>query len=72
MAGNVQYTYLLLALGLRNFSMDANYVLDVKQQILNVDTDDLRGLAKKVLTAGNPLEAREHLTKLNKLALEEL
>ncbi len=72
MAGNVQYTYLLLALGLRNFSMDANYVLDVKQQILNVDTDDLRGLAKKVLTAGNPLEAREHLTKLNKLAFEEL
>ncbi len=68
MAGNVRYTRLLLALGLRNFSMDANYVLDVKEQILNVDTDKLRRLAKTVVSANNPIEAREQLEKLNTLS----
>ncbi len=34
MAGNVQYTRLLLGLGLKNFSMDATYLLAVKEKIL--------------------------------------
>ncbi len=67
MAGNVKYTRLLLALGLRNFSMDANYVLDVKEQILNVNTEDLRKAAKKVIAATNPMEARGQLADLNAL-----
>lgn len=65
MAGNVKYTRLLLALGLRNFSMDANYVLDVKEQIMGVNTDDLKGLAKKVISAKSPIEAKERLSVLN-------
>ncbi len=65
MAGNVKYTRLLLALGLRNFSMDANYVLDIKEQILNVDTEDLKRAAKKVLSADNPIGARLELEQLN-------
>lgn len=71
MAGNVKYTRLLLALGLRNFSMDANYVLDVKEQILNVDTGKLKRLAKNVLTADTPINAREQLGHLNDAALNE-
>ena len=69
MAGNVKYTRLLLALGLRNFSMDANYVLDVKEQILGVNTDDLKKLAKSVLNADTPISARERLADLNKSTL---
>lgn len=65
MAGNVKYTRLLLALGLRNFSMDANYVLDVKEQILSVNTEDIKGLAKKVISAHSPIEARARLSALN-------
>lgn len=69
MAGNVRYTRMLLALGLRNFSMDANYVLDVKEQILASDTDQLKTLARRVLKAGNPILAREHLNALNSAQL---
>ncbi len=66
MAGNVKYTRLLLALGLRNFSMDANYVLDVKEQILDVNSERLKKLAKPVLTAETPIKAKTELEKLNK------
>lgn len=69
MAGNVKYTRLLLALGLRNFSMDANYVLDVKEQILNVNTDKLKKLAKKVVDAHTPVHARAELEQLNRETL---
>ncbi len=69
MAGNVKYTRLLLALGLRNFSMDANYILDVKEQILNVDTDKLKRLAKRVVNADTPVHARAELEQLNKETL---
>lgn len=69
MAGNVRYTRMLLALGLRNFSMDANYVLDVKEQILASNTEQLKTLARRVLKAGNPILAREHLSALNNAKL---
>jgi len=69
MAGNVRYTRLLLALGLRNFSMDANYVLDVKEQILNVDTEKLKRLAKNVLSADSPIHARAELEQLNQAVI---
>ena len=65
MAGNVKYTRLLLALGLRNFSMDANYVLDVKEQILDVDTELLKRASDSIIKASNPIDARIELQKLN-------
>ena len=65
MAGNVQYTRLLLGLGLRNFSMDATYLLDVKDRILSADTSKLRYLVGKIMGSDNPSEARDLLTKLN-------
>ncbi len=67
MAGNVQYTRLLLGLGLRNFSMDATYLLDVKDRILNADTTKLRYLVGKIMSSDNPSEARDLLTKLNQI-----
>lgn len=67
MAGNDRYTRLLLGLGLRRFSMDATYLLNVKQQIMSVDTSKLRYLVGKVINADSTTEAREYLSKLNTL-----
>jgi len=69
MAGNVKYTRLLLALGLRHFSMDANYVLDVKEQILGVDTEQLKRAGESIIKADNPIQARHKLEKLNEVPL---
>ncbi len=65
MAGNVRYTKLLLGLGLRHFSMDATYLLDVKEHVLDTDTSKLAYLVGKISRADNPSEARDHLTQLN-------
>ena len=66
MAGNVQYTRLLLGLGLTTYSMDANYILDVKERILNTDTKKLPYQLSKILSASSPNRARDRLTRLNK------
>ncbi len=65
MAGNVRYTRILLALGLRNFSMDANYVLDVKEKILATDTQQVKKLGNRVIKASTPIKAREQLEAMN-------
>ncbi len=67
MAGNTQYTRLLLGLGLKNFSMDSTYLLDVKEQILTTDISKLTYNVKKILAADSPIQAREYLSKLNRL-----
>ena len=66
MAGNTQYTRLLLGLGLTTFSMDANYILDVKERVLNTDTEKLKYQLRQLLSASNPSRAHDRLTKLNK------
>jgi phosphotransferase system enzyme I (PtsI) len=65
MAGDVSLTRLLLALGLRNFSMYSAHVLDVKQRILSADAGALRPLARKMLRASDPDRLRALLRKLN-------
>jgi phosphotransferase system enzyme I (PtsI) len=67
MAGNVRYTRLLLGLGLRNFSMDANYLLDVKENILAADVSKYRYHVQQVMNADHPSLARDHLSRLNRL-----
>lgn len=67
MAANVSYTRLLLGLGLKNFSMDANYLLDVKEKVLNTDSRLLDSMVKTILSSENPSEARDNLTSLNAL-----
>ena len=67
MAGNVRYTRLLLGLGLKHFSMDATYILAVKEKILASDTSAFKYQVKKILTADNPSVARDRLSKLNKI-----
>lgn len=67
MAGNVNYTRLLLGLGLKNFSMDATYLLDVKERILDADSSKFKRLIRKLMTSDNPSQARDSLVQLNKL-----
>ena len=69
MAGNIKYTRLLLGLGLNNYSMDANYLLDVKESVLNTNTGKLKYQLNKILNANNPSQARDRLRKLNKVSL---
>lgn len=65
MAGNVDFTRLLLGLGLKNYSMDATYLLDVKERILNTDTSKTSYQLSKILSAENPSIGHDHLRKLN-------
>ena len=65
MAANQNYTKLLLGLGLRHFSMDATYLLDIKEKILLADMGKLKKQVHRILSAENPSQARDRLTALN-------
>jgi len=65
MAGDTGLTRLLLAFGLRNYSMHTAHLPDVKQEILKSNFAQLRPLARKMLRATDPGKLRELLAKLN-------
>ena len=65
MAGDTGLTRLLLAFGLRNYSMHTAHLPDVKQEILNSNFAQLRPLARKMLRATDPDKLRALLKKLN-------
>ncbi|WP_219209307.1 phosphoenolpyruvate--protein phosphotransferase [Variovorax boronicumulans] len=54
MAGDVNFTRLLLGLGLRSFSMHPSQILAVKQEVLRADTSKLEAWAQGVLEAEDP------------------
>jgi phosphotransferase system enzyme I (PtsI) len=57
MAGDSAFTELLLAMGLRSFSMHPARVPAIKQRVLRADTRLLSGPLQKVLAADRPAEA---------------
>ncbi len=65
MAGNVNYTRLLLGLGLKNFSMDATYLLAVKERILDADMAKLRKQVGQILRSDNASQTRDRISSLN-------
>ena len=65
MAGDVALTRLLLAFGLRQYSMHIAHLLDVKQVILRSNFSQLKPLARKMLRASDPEKLRALLDKLN-------
>jgi phosphoenolpyruvate-protein phosphotransferase (PTS system enzyme I) len=65
MAGDVTLTRLLLAFGLRQFSMHAAHLLDVKQVILKSNLAHLKPLAMKMLRTSEPQKLHALLAKLN-------
>jgi phosphotransferase system enzyme I (PtsI) len=54
MAGDIQFTRLLLGLGLRSFSMHPAQILAVKQEVLRADASRLVPWAQGVLCADEP------------------
>lgn len=59
MAGDTQFTRLLLGLGLRSFSMHPAQILAVKQEVLRADAARLEPWARQVLDAEDPARALE-------------
>lgn len=54
MAGDPAFTELLLAMGLRTFSMHPTQVAAIKQRVLRVDTRRLAPLVPEVLASDDP------------------
>lgn len=67
MAGNARYTRLLLGLGLKNFSMDASNLLEVKEKVLASDSKKFKYLISKIMNSDNANQARDFLEQLNSL-----
>lgn len=65
MAGDTRFTRLLLGLGLREFSMNASTLLEVKRVIHTSDTRKLRARVKRILASHTPQEAAALLERLN-------
>lgn len=65
MAGDVALTRLLLALGLRNFSMHSAHLLEVKQRILKTNLADAYPIARRMLKTSDPAKLQGMLDKLN-------
>jgi phosphotransferase system enzyme I (PtsI) len=65
MAGDTTLTRLLLAFGLRTYSMHIAHLLDVKQVILKSDCAQLKLLGRRMLRMSDPAKARALLEKLN-------
>jgi phosphotransferase system enzyme I (PtsI) len=57
MAGDVQFTRLLLGLGLRSFSMHPAQILAVKQEVLLADAGRLEAWARQVVESEDPAQA---------------
>jgi phosphotransferase system enzyme I (PtsI) len=61
MAGDTAFTDLLLAMGLRSFSMHPARIAAVKQRVLRVDTRQLSSQLGTVLTSDDPAAAMQRL-----------
>ena len=57
MAGDPDFTAVLLSFGLRSFSMHPTQLPRIKQRILRTDLAALDGLADRVLAADDPKQA---------------
>jgi phosphoenolpyruvate-protein phosphotransferase (PTS system enzyme I) len=57
MAGDAAFTELLLAMGLRSFSMHPARIASIKQRVLRADTRALGALVQEVLTSDQPAQA---------------
>ena len=59
MAGDASFTFLLLAMGLRSFSMHPSQIPSVKQRVLRADAARLAGYLSDVLGSDDPQRSAE-------------
>ena len=64
MAGETAFTRLLLGLGLREFSMHPNHLLEVKQRVLTSDVPPLELVANKMLRTDDPERIAVYVQRL--------
>jgi len=64
MAGEIAFTRILLGLGLREFSMHPNHLLEVKQRVLTSDVPPLEILANKMLKTDDPDRLASYVQRL--------
>lgn len=64
MAGESRYTKLLLGLGLRNFSMEPDSLLEIKKVIRETDLSSISGSVRDILACSDPNELRMLVEKL--------
>ena len=65
MAGDARYTRLLLGMGLKEFSVHPNALLEVKQAILEAHAAKSRSLAKRILGTAKRARREALLNELN-------
>ena len=66
MAGDVRYTRVLLALGLREFSMDPAALLAVKRQVRVTDVTKLESKMSQLLSARETGKTKQLISDINK------
>ena len=64
MAGNAAYTFLLLGMGLRSFSMHPARILEIKRQILRADLAEIALKVQRILKLDEPARINEAVEKL--------
>ena len=64
MAGDPEYTLLLLGMGLRSFSMHPGNILEIKQQILRADLSELAPKVQRILKMDEPARVRDAAQRL--------
>ncbi len=64
MAGESRYTKLLLGLGLRNFSMEPDSLLEIKKAVRETDLTSLSDSSSEILACADPNELRMLVEKL--------
>ncbi len=64
MAGDPNYTLLLLGMGLRHFSMHPANILEIKQQVLRADVGDLAPKVQRILKMDEQSKIREAVARL--------
>ena len=65
MAGDARYTRLLLGMGLKEFSVHPNALLEIKQAILETHAAKSRSLAKRILGTAKRARREALLNELN-------
>lgn len=64
MAGDPNYTLLLLGMGLRHFSMHPANILEIKQQVLRADVGELAPRVQRILKMDEQAKVRDAVARL--------
>ena len=71
MAGDVECTRILLALGLREFSMDSAVISEIKQRVRGTDINEIEQIVIDLLSSNDPDHYRGLIERINRLSNNE-